>query len=193
MNTWLRLKFQAFFFIWSPFWFISFFESTIWNSQNYSMFHLAFVAGPLQAHWWGFVSRNYVVWPILFLTNVFIALKGTHFFIFISFLTKTYFITSDTHIRKIRLRTDVTAELFKNKNCSVGNLFKYSSSLSDILSVLLSVAPKRYFSIWIGTLYFADRRSSMSAWRRFVSVHGKTNETAQMYKLICLHKANFFI
>ena len=47
------------------------------------MFHLAFVAGSLQGHWWGFVSRNYVVWPIFFLTNVFIAFKGTHFFIFI--------------------------------------------------------------------------------------------------------------
>ena len=31
--------------------------------------------------WWGFISRNYVVWPIFFLTNVFIALKGTHFWI----------------------------------------------------------------------------------------------------------------
>ena len=27
----------------------------------------------------GFFSRNYVVWPIFFLMNVFIALKGTHF------------------------------------------------------------------------------------------------------------------
>ena len=37
-----------------------------------------------------------------------------------------YFITSDTYIRKIRLIADITAELFKIKNCSVGNLFKYS-------------------------------------------------------------------
>ena len=28
---------------------------------------------------WGFISWNYVVWPIFFLTNIFIALKGTHF------------------------------------------------------------------------------------------------------------------
>ena len=55
----------------------------IWNSQNCSMFPLAFVAGSLQGHWWGFISRNYVVWPIFFLMNVFIALKGTHFVIFI--------------------------------------------------------------------------------------------------------------
>ena len=43
------------------------------------MFPLAFVAGPLPGHWWGFISLNYVVWPTVFLMNVFIALKGTHF------------------------------------------------------------------------------------------------------------------
>ena len=50
----------------------------IWNSQNCSMFPLAFVAGRLQGHWWGFISRNYVVWPTFLLMNVFIALKGSH-------------------------------------------------------------------------------------------------------------------
>ena len=44
-----------------------------------SMFPLAFVAGWLQGHWWGFISRNYVVWPTSLLMNVFIALKGSHF------------------------------------------------------------------------------------------------------------------
>ena len=39
------------------------------------MFPLAFVAESLQGHWWSFISRNYVVWPIFFLMNVFIALK----------------------------------------------------------------------------------------------------------------------
>ena len=43
------------------------------------MFPLAFIARSLQGHWWGFISWNYVVWPIFFLVNVFIALKGTHF------------------------------------------------------------------------------------------------------------------
>ena len=43
------------------------------------MFPLAFIAGWLQGHWWGFISRNYVVWPTVFLMNVFIALKGSHF------------------------------------------------------------------------------------------------------------------
>ena len=48
-----------------------------------SMFPLAFVAWWLQGHWWGFISRNYVVWPTFFLMNVFIALKGSHFWFFI--------------------------------------------------------------------------------------------------------------
>ena len=51
----------------------------IWNSQNCSMFPMAFVAGWLQGHWWGFISRNYVVWPKFLLMNVFTALKGSHF------------------------------------------------------------------------------------------------------------------
>ena len=51
----------------------------IWNSQNCSVFPLAFVAGWLQGHWWGFISRNYVVWPTFLHMNVFIALKGSHF------------------------------------------------------------------------------------------------------------------
>ena len=49
------------------------------------MFPLAFVAESLQGHWWGFISRNYVVWPIFFLMNVFIALKGTHFLFLFAF------------------------------------------------------------------------------------------------------------
>ena len=55
----------------------------IWNSQNCSIFPPAFVAGWLQGHWWGFIIRNYVVWPTFFLMNVFIALKGSHFWFYI--------------------------------------------------------------------------------------------------------------
>ena len=53
--------------------------------QNCSMCPLAFVAGSLQGHWWGVISRNYVVWPIFFLKNVFVALKGTHFLFWFAF------------------------------------------------------------------------------------------------------------
>ena len=49
------------------------------------MFPLAFVAGWLQGHWWGFISRHYVVWPTFLLMNVFIALKGSHFWFLFDF------------------------------------------------------------------------------------------------------------
>ena len=87
-NKWLVYSYsrQVFNFFWTPFWFILVFESTAyWNSQNCSMFPLAFVAGWLQGHWWGFISRNYVVWPIFFIMNVFIALKGSHFWFLFDF------------------------------------------------------------------------------------------------------------
>ena len=58
----------------------------VWGSRGCSMFPLAFVARWLQGHWWGFVSRNYVVWPTFFLMNVFIALKGSHFWFYIYLL-----------------------------------------------------------------------------------------------------------
>ena len=55
------------------------------------MFPLAFVAGWLQGPWWGFISRNYVVWSTFFLMNVFIALKGSHFwFYFILYQNTRY-------------------------------------------------------------------------------------------------------
>ena len=54
-------------------------------SRSCSMFPLAFVAGWLQGHWWGFISRNYVVWPTFLLMNVFTALKGSHFWFLFDF------------------------------------------------------------------------------------------------------------
>ena len=39
----------------------------------------------LQGHWWGFISRNYVVWPSFLLMNVFIAFKGDHFWFLFDF------------------------------------------------------------------------------------------------------------
>ena len=73
-------KFLTDLFIWTPFWFISVLESTAYLKFTKSQYvSLAFVAGWLQGHWWGFISRNYVVWPTFFLMNVFIALKGSHF------------------------------------------------------------------------------------------------------------------
>ena len=42
---------------------------------------LAFVAGSLQGHWWGFISRNYVVWPIFFFYECFHCPYRNSFFI----------------------------------------------------------------------------------------------------------------
>ena len=58
---------------------------TYFCGQNCSMLPLAFIAGWLQGHWWGFISRNYVVWPTFLLMNVFIALKGSHFWFLFDF------------------------------------------------------------------------------------------------------------
>ena len=51
------------------------------------MFPLAFVAGWLQGHGWGFISRNYIVWPTFYLMNVFIALKGSHFWFLLKYFS----------------------------------------------------------------------------------------------------------
>ena len=51
----------------------------LFEIRKIAMLPLAFVAESLQGHWWGFISRNYIVWPIFFLMNVSIALKETHF------------------------------------------------------------------------------------------------------------------
>ena len=59
--------------------YISLWIDCLFEIRKIAMFPLAFVAGWLQGHWWGFISRNYVVWPIFFLMNVFIAFKGSHF------------------------------------------------------------------------------------------------------------------
>ena len=67
----------------------------IWNSQNCSMFPLAFVALWLQGHWWGFISRNYVVWPTFLLMYVFIALKGSHFWFLFEFQPQCIYVLGD--------------------------------------------------------------------------------------------------
>ena len=53
--------------------------------RKIAVFPLAFIAGWLQGHWWGFISRNYVVWPTFLLMNVFIVLKGSHFWFLFDF------------------------------------------------------------------------------------------------------------
>ena len=89
----------------------------IWNSQNCSMFPLAFVAGWLQGHWWGFISRNYVVWLIFFLMNVFIALKGSHLWFLLEQLV--HFPTRETNTLDLILRSSHSHK----KETSKGGVF----------------------------------------------------------------------
>ena len=95
---WLRLLIVAlpglFYLLFSPFcvvggirntWLLIFIdlEKGIWYKQFYEE-QQAFVAGWLQGHWWGFIGRNYVVWPTFLLMNDSIALKGSHFWFLIN-------------------------------------------------------------------------------------------------------------
>ena len=55
--------------------YISLWIDCLFEIRKIAAFPLAFIAGWLQGHWWGFISRNYVVWPTFLLMNVLIALN----------------------------------------------------------------------------------------------------------------------
>ena len=46
--------------------------------------------------WWGFICRNYVVWPTFLLMNVFITLKGSHFWFLFQYWLALTCIESET-------------------------------------------------------------------------------------------------
>ena len=72
--------------IWTSFWFISVFESTAYlKFAKLQYVSSGFRCRVITGHWWGFISLNYVVWPTFFLINVFIALKGFHFWFLFNF------------------------------------------------------------------------------------------------------------
>ena len=70
---------------WSILIYISLWINCLFEIRKVAVFPLAFIAGWLQGHWWGFISRNYIVWPTFLLMNVFIALKGSHFWFLFDF------------------------------------------------------------------------------------------------------------
>ena len=70
---------QVFIYLVPIFIYISLWIDCLFEIRKIAEFPLAFIAGWLQGHWRGFISRNYVVWPTFLLMNVFIALKGSHF------------------------------------------------------------------------------------------------------------------
>ena len=65
--------------------YISLWIDCLFEIRKIAVFPLAFIAGWLQGHWWGLISRNYVVWPTFLLMNVFIGLKGSHFWFLFDF------------------------------------------------------------------------------------------------------------
>ena len=92
------------------------------------MFPLAFVAGSLQGHWWGFISRNYVVWPIFFLMNVFIALKGTHFWILLEGKLISLFCFSPLSFTDVYISKTTKK---KNDSFSIYRIYSNKCPLSD--------------------------------------------------------------
>ena len=63
--------------------YISLWIDWLYEIRKIAVCFLWLIAGRLQGHWWGFISRNYVVWPTFSLMNVFIVLKGSHFWFYI--------------------------------------------------------------------------------------------------------------
>ena len=64
--------------------YISLWIDCLFEIRKISMFSLAFVAGSLQGHWWGFISRNYLVCMTHLLSyECFHRSKRNSFFIFI--------------------------------------------------------------------------------------------------------------
>ena len=104
------------------------------------MFPLAFVSGWLQGHWWGFISRDYVLWPTFFLMNVFIALKGSHFWFYIEI--------SDLKTRDIILsRQRIAKALIRLRGCagwSAPLMFAYGKNRfsHDVAQIKTSISRK---------------------------------------------------
>ena len=129
----------------------------IWNSQNCSMFPLAFVAGWLQGLWWGFISRNYVVWPTFLLMNVFTALKGSHFWFLLHQVNYAY-------ANSLQCHTQWFLKWFQYENWAPSkdsdqpghppSLIRVSTvrlKQNWVLSYTLS-AQRRLWSDWVGAL-----------------------------------------
>ena len=110
------------------------------------MFPLSFVAGWLQGHWWGFISRNYVVWPTFLLMNVFTALKGSHFRLLLEQLFKEH--DKGSVLKSIwenDMPTNKTA-FYKdqNKNTNTTSGSRYSVITYPVALAVFSRSPAAY-------------------------------------------------
>ena len=65
--------------------YISLWIDCLFENRKIASCFSSFRCRSLQGHWWGSISRNFVVWPIFFLMNVFIDLKGTHIWFLFAF------------------------------------------------------------------------------------------------------------
>ena len=121
------------------------------------MFPLAFFAGSLQGHWWGFISRNYVVWPIFCLMNVFIALKGTHF-LFLFESTAYLKFRKLQHVflwRSLQIHYSVTDEAFLAETSKYGpSTFLRMCSL--LLKERIFVFFISFHQLWVGVRIYPN-------------------------------------
>ena len=74
-------------------------------------------AGSLQGHWWGFINQNYVVWPIFFLVNVFIALRGTNFLSLFAFIAAGAVPILDHQVADLSADRGIWAATWQNQQC----------------------------------------------------------------------------
>ena len=100
----------------------------LFEIRKIAVFPLAFIAGWLQSHWWGFISRNYVVWPTFLLMNVFIALKGSHFWFLFAILCIKCFANDVSVIYRILEVHPIISQWKKKqllKNVTIQVLFNF--------------------------------------------------------------------
>ena len=144
------------------------------------MFPLAFVAGWLQGHWWGFISRNYVVWPFFFLMIFFIALKGTHVWVLCAFTAagvvqcggrKTYprnaiIVQFIFYFRSL----EINVNILRNQKQMIG-LDSYSRQVFNYLDPILI-----YISLWMDCLFVIRKIAVCFLWLSLPGHYRVTDE-----------------
>ena len=89
-----------------------------------------------EGHWWGFINRNYVVWPMSFLMNVFIALKGTHFLFLLNWYSSKYLMAIFIFSTILRVNLSILAVYTKH------NLRNLQHNVLDIPGLSSSLSPE---------------------------------------------------
>ena len=148
--------------------YISLWIDCLFEIRKIAVFPLAFIAGWLQGHWWGFISWNYVVWPTFLLMNVFIALKGSHFwFLFHGPLILPYILKTIWYMNTI-LWCDESAwhNIWPQNKCrSLWRIFNGPVTLPYILKTVwcINIILQDYESVW-PDIWPQNKLSSEFAW-----------------------------